>query len=303
MKTHYIFHYDLENPEWCLKAAPVLARWHEKHEIPATFFILGTTLEQKGPELKAILGANPLFDVQSHTYSHRQLRDNKMHGPGVSLEDLRLEVERGKQLVEEVFERPCIGIRAGCGFYCGMQGEAERLQVIADCGAKFISTDLRGPHESLPGGLSQAYWYDEEGFPNLLELPGHGWHDLVLRTANWGYPPLAWPSLLAWGIPNRPVATPEEECAVQRVWIDKASDLQLDFISPVYHPHSIYRFSNDCRIIDLLMRYIKEREMPTTTYRALYERYATDPSTAPGRSSWSWEAQKQQVLAAPLQTG
>ncbi|MDH7571344.1 MAG: polysaccharide deacetylase family protein, partial [Armatimonadota bacterium] len=78
--TRYLFAYDLENAERCVAAAPTLVRLHEKYGIPATFFCLGRVLEQKGRELKAIFGDSPLFDLQSHTYAHRMLRDNQMHG-------------------------------------------------------------------------------------------------------------------------------------------------------------------------------------------------------------------------------
>lgn len=298
--THYIFAYDLEHADLCLKAAPVLVRWHERYEVPATFFLLGRVLEQRGKELRAILGDSPLFDLQSHTYSHRMLRDNRMHGPGVPLEEVRREVALGKQWVEETFQRPCIGTRPGCGFFRGMQGEPERLAIFVECGMKYISADLRGPADSIPSGLQQAYWYDEEGFPQLLELPGHGWHDNVLKAPQEFHLRLSWPLAMAWGIPNRPVRTPEEEFTVQRVWIARAATLGLDFVSLVYHPWSIYRLSEDCRIVELLMRYVKELGLPTTTYTALYQRYAAQPQSVPGRNSWDWGSQTPQ---GPLRVG
>ncbi len=285
--THYVFHYDLES-ERCVQAAPVLAEIHRRHETPATFFIVGRILERFGDELKAVFGDDRLFDLQSHTYSHRLLKDNQMHGPGVSLEDLRVEIGRGVQLVEETFGRACIGVRSGCGFFKGMQGERERLQVIWDCGVKYLSSDLRSHADSIPSGLQQAYWYDEEGFPELLELPGHGWHDNVLKS----FQPrlfLAWPPALAWGIPNRPTTTPEEERIVQATWLDKAISLGLDFVSLVYHPHSIYGMSEDCRVAELLVQEVKARGMPVVTYTQLYQRYAAAPESVPGRDAWRWD--------------
>lgn len=298
--TYYIFAYDLENPELCLKAAPVLVRWHERYEVPATFFLLGQVLDQKGEELRAIFGDSPLFDLQSHTYSHRMLRDSAMHGPGISLEEMRKEVALGKQRVEETFGRPCVGTRSGCGFFRGMQGEPERLSIFAGCGMKYISTDLRGPGDSIPSGLQQAYWYDEEGFPELLELPGHGWHDNVLKGFQKVQLCLPWPLAMPWGVPNRPVRTPDEEFAVQRVWISKGVALGVDFISLVYHPWSIYRLSEDCRIVELLIQYVKELGLPTITYTALYEHYAAEPQSVPGRNFWDWEVQGVQ---GPLRIG
>jgi peptidoglycan/xylan/chitin deacetylase (PgdA/CDA1 family) len=288
--TSYVFHYDLEKPDLCLKAAPRLAELHRRHNVPATFFLLGTTLERCGSELRAIFGDDPLFDLQSHTYSHGLLKDNQVHGPGIGLAALRREIDLGIDRVEHVFERPCIGVRSGCGFYRGLRGCPERLQVIRDSGARYLSSDLRGPSDSMPAGLVQAYRYDADGVPELLELPGHGWHDNTLKGFDTGLR-LHWPPVLSWGIPRRPPSTPEEEYAVQRVWVQRAVELELDYISPVYHPHSVYRMTPDCRSIELVMRHLAEEGIPTTTYTALYERYQNDPESLPGTDAWSWEAE------------
>ncbi len=78
--TSYVFAYDLEDPDLCLRAAPRLVELHRRYEIPATFFVLGTVLERRRVELRALFGDDPLFDVASHTYSHWLLKDNRVHG-------------------------------------------------------------------------------------------------------------------------------------------------------------------------------------------------------------------------------
>jgi peptidoglycan/xylan/chitin deacetylase (PgdA/CDA1 family) len=290
MHTRYVFAYDLEDPELCLEAAPRLVGLHRRYEIPATFFVLGTVLERSGAELRAVFGDDSLFDIASHAYSHRPLKHNRIHGPGVGLEELQSEIWGGMRLVEEVFERPCAGVRSPYGFYLGLRGEKGRLRIIRDSGARYLSSDLRGPADSIPGGLVQAYRYDEEGIPELLELPGHGWHDNVLKGFYPG-PWLAWPPVLQWGIPDRAPRTPEEEFAVQRAWIERASALGLDYVSPVYHPHSVYRSGPECRVIELLMRHVRREGMAAITYGALHDAYIARPETIPGRDAWTWEAE------------
>ncbi len=93
-----------------------------------------------------------------------------------------------------------------------------------------------------------------------------------------------------WGIPDRVPRTPEEEFAVQRVWIERA--LGLDYFSPVYHPHSIYRMSLDCRVIELLISHVGQKGMVATTYGALYDAYSASPETVPGRDAWTWEEEQ-----------
>jgi len=285
--TRYVFAYDLES-EICVTASRKIVDIHRSSDVPATFFVLGKVIESHGKDLKRILGDDGLFDIQSHTYSHRLFKDSKMHGAGIGKRQLRKEVLLGKSLVEDLFGSECIGVRSGCGFYRGLQGEVEKLKVIWECGIRFVSTDLRGPENSIPSGLQQAYWYDLEGFPELLELPGHGWHDNVLKRTE----PmlcLAWPPVMSWGIPSSPPKTPEEEAAVQKVWMEKATSLDLDYLSLVYHPHSIYRMSTDCRTIRLLIEAVRELGMQTTTYTGLYEYYSSSRDSVPGRGSWSWK--------------
>ncbi len=289
--TRYVFAYDVEHPDLCLKAAPRLVELHRRHEIPATFFVLGTVLERRGTELRAIFGDDPLFEIASHTYSHRPLKESRLHGPGVGLDELGWEIGSGLRLVEEVFERPCAGVRGGYGFYGGLRGEGQRLRAIRDSGARYLSSDLRGPGDSVPGGLVQAYWYDEEGVGELLELPGHGWHDNVLKGFYPG-PWLAWPPVLRWGIPGLVPRTPEEEFAVQRTWIERVLTLGLDYFSPVYHPHSVFRTGPECRVVELLMRHVRHEGMATTTYGALHGAYSALRETVPGRDAWRWETEQ-----------
>jgi peptidoglycan/xylan/chitin deacetylase (PgdA/CDA1 family) len=296
--TRYIFSYDVEHPELCMKALRVLVEIHHQYEVPATFFIVGKLIESHAEELTKLLRGDELFDIQSHTYSHKLLKDNEMHGKGVGVEEMRHELEMGKRLIEEAFGVECIGFRTPCGFYKGFQGDSDRLNIIWECGFKFVSSDARGPADSIPSGLQQAYWYDVEGFPKLLELPAHGWHDNVLKDPDGTLQPrlmLPYPMLLPWGIPTRPPRTPEEEFEVQKVWIEKALAYELDYISLVYHPHSIYRMSEDCRIIRLLIQHVRSLGMPTTTYAQLYRYYADNPESVPGRKKWDWELEMSKV--------
>ena len=99
----------------------------------------------------------------------------------------------------------------------------------------------------------------------------------------------------AVGNPKPPGAHAEEECAVQRVWIDRAVCLELDFVSPVCHPHAVYHMSAQCKSIELIMQYLAAEEIPTTTYSALYQRYQSNPGSIPGPDVWNWDAEMEDV--------
>jgi len=52
----------------------------------------------------------------------------------------------------------------------GMQGHPDRLKILWDNGARFIGTDsARPPRAVMPAPFVQPYWYEKEGFPELLE--------------------------------------------------------------------------------------------------------------------------------------
>ena len=45
----------------------------KKHEVPATFFIVGKVIERAGQDLSNLLDDSFLFDIGSHTYSHMEI--------------------------------------------------------------------------------------------------------------------------------------------------------------------------------------------------------------------------------------
>src|SRR5512145_764350 len=99
--THFIAAYDTENPA-CLEACAKIRQVHEQYHFPATFFIVGKRLEEEGPSYRRTLGDCELFEIASHTYSHRMLRDHPFCGPAPAEEERIKEIRLGKQLVEDV---------------------------------------------------------------------------------------------------------------------------------------------------------------------------------------------------------
>jgi peptidoglycan/xylan/chitin deacetylase (PgdA/CDA1 family) len=274
--TRYIAAYDTESPA-CLAACRQIVAMHRRHEMPGTFFIVGKTLEAAPEEYRALLD-DPLFEVASHTYSHRMLRDQPFCGPAVSDEAIREEIVRGKEAVERVFGRPCVGLRSGCGFVDGLRGASHVLRCVHEAGFRYVSTVLWGPDFTLPAPLHQAFRYEEDGFPDLWEFPGHGWHENVLKGHN-NWPPrriLAWPPLLPEAIPPGIIKTPEEEFAVNRIFLDRAAGEQLPYVSLIWHPWSLGRFDPEMRMLDLTFTYVRELGMKGSTYAELAGRGSKD---------------------------
>jgi hypothetical protein len=271
--TRYIAAYDTESRD-CFAACQRIQEVHEQFEIPATFFIVGKLLEREGTEYQALLGDGPLFEVASHTYSHRMLRDHQFCGPAVEPADRLIEIERGKDLVEQIFQRSCLGMRPACGFAEGLCGDPWLVDAVAAAGFSYVSSLLWGPETTLPALLVPPFNYAEEGHPEVWELPGHGWHENVLKAHNLADRPrriVAWPSPFPEGVPLHPISTPEEEFAINRVFIDQAVSLDLPYISLVWHPWSLARFDPGMKTLELTFSYIQDRGLECTTYAAEWQ--------------------------------
>lgn len=267
--TLYIAAYDTESPT-CLAATRKIVEVHHRYQMPATFFIVGKTLEANPDEYRELLD-DPLFEVASHTYSHRMLRDHPFCGPAVTGVDLREEVLRGKEIIERVFNRPCVGLRPGCSFVDGLKSAPEVLALVAEGGYSYVSSQLWGPEYTLPAPLNQAFTYADDGYPDLWELPGHGWHENLLKGNNRWKPQrmLLWPPIMPEAIPTKHITTAAEEFDINRVFIDRAAADNLEFVSLIWHPWSLDRFDPEMRMLELTFEYVQQEGLPTGTYADL----------------------------------
>lgn len=233
--------------------------------MPATFFIVGKALEADPTDYKELLD-DSLFEIASHTYSHKMLRDHPFCGPAASKQKIKEEIFLGKTSVERIFNRPCQGIRSGCGFPDGLNGARDVLHLIDEAGFRYVSSMLWGPDFAMPAPLNRPFTYSAEGFPELWELPGHGWHDNVLKgTAKLeSRRILLFPPLMPETIPDTYVKTPEEEHKVNnKPFIDKAIADDMPYVSLVWHPWSLNSFDPAMRMLNITFKYVRELSMPT----------------------------------------
>ncbi len=269
--TRYIAAYDAETPQ-CLDACRRIVEVHRRFEMPATVFIVGSVLEADAPEYRALL-EDPLFEVATHTYSHSTLRDHPFCGKGLPKEEAAAEIKRGKEAVEAVFERECLGMRPACGFPDGLIGAPHLLRTVRDVGLRYVSSAAWGPDHSLPAPLRAPFRYDEDGFPDLWELPGHGWHENVLKN----HTPLPRKRLLLWppsvpdAVPPGFVATPEEEFAVHRTFVDRAVELELPYVSLIWHPWSLARSDPQMHMLELTFQHVREKGLEAATFAQMLE--------------------------------
>jgi peptidoglycan/xylan/chitin deacetylase (PgdA/CDA1 family) len=287
MTTRYIAAYDTERPNDCLAACRQLRMVHERFAFPATFFIVGQTLEQESEEYRKVLGEFPLFEIASHTYSHRLLRDHPLMGLASEPEERLREIRLGKEIVEQTFERPCQGLRPGYGFADALRGDKWLLGEIVAVGHSYVSSLLWGPDTTMPALLERPFTYAEDGYSQLWELPGHGWHENLLKAHNPTTHPqriIAWPLVFPELMLPGPVATPADEFAVNRILIDKAVENDLPYVSLIWHPWSLNLFDPSMKMLELTFSYVRDRGLEPTTFEGECQRLVAMGSNSDQKS-------------------
>ena len=274
-KTYYIAAYDIESPE-CLAACRKIVNVHKHYQMPATFFIVGKTLDANTADYRRLLD-DPLFEIASHTYSHRMLRDNPFCGPAVSLAEKREEIFKGKKIIESVFKRPCIGIRPGCAFDNALRGCTDVLSLIREAGFKYVSSLAWGPDFSLPAPLNQPFSYKSDGFADLWELPAHGWHENLLKDNNHLGPRrlTLWPPVMPEAIPPEFISTPQEEFNINKIFLEKAVSTDKTFVSLIWHPWSLNSFDPEMKMLELTFAHVLKLRLEPCTYADLFRKVST----------------------------
>ena len=235
-------------------------RLHHELQIPATLFVVGQTLERWLPAFREI-AADPLFDLQQHTYSHQLLKTVYIDNGtsirvvrGVGLKEISREVRKTSRLLRRRLGVGCIGLTGPWCYYRGLRDRPDILQVLWEEGIRFTRTDGRNEKDWHPVPIDlQPYWYDRLGFPQMLEVPIHGWHDCVLREEV-----LGWDDLHGYVEAVKP-------------YVDRAADEQKVF-SYLQHDGSSIRGDPRMQATEALLRYAQDRGLQFMSYRAFYER-------------------------------
>jgi peptidoglycan/xylan/chitin deacetylase (PgdA/CDA1 family) len=241
--------YEGERLEECLAGIRAVAEVHLKLDIPATFFVVAKLLENAGPELVEILD-QPLFDIQCHSYSHADVIR-------ISEDEAALwrELVDAKRLIEDTFGRQVIGFTTPGSYWRGLVGQRRVLAALWEAGYRYVRSVGMGPGESMPAPLTQPYWYAQDGYPDLLELGLHAWHDNILT----GQPGrVSWPPILPWGYPSQMPCTPEEAYQAYAPGIDYVVERGLLTYIPCIHPWSVYRLDRGARHVELLLTHAQK---------------------------------------------
>lgn len=256
--------YDVESgePETTTAFLEQATRVHETYDAPCTLFVTGTTLENNVGSFSAIAAKPQLFDVESHTYSHTLLKtvyqdvDGKITiWRGGSIEALREEISRSVELTRELLG---VEVKGLCGPWCYYRGLSDRpdiLEVAHDCGIRFTRTWGRNEKDWQPTELSlQPFWYEPQGFPDILEMPVHGWQDCIWRDTH------GWTDVQGF-------------LRYQCELVDEAADKDC-VLNLCAHDWSAIREDPEMTIVSAILSRARERGVRVMSLRAYYEEMA-----------------------------
>ena len=253
---------------------------HRARRAPATVFVAGRVAEVEREELlPAIDASGDLADVNSATHRHaRVLRKPPWSVPQPSDRLIAEEITRGALAIREALGRPCHGVRPAEGAGAGFRGWDANLSAMRDAGLRWSSAYVRSTYgDTAPGDLCGPFRYAGDGYPDLLELPAHGWPDAALKArggvdAHAQQRIVRWPSPFAY--PDGLVETPEDELAVHGATIAAARDAGLPYCCLAFDADSTVRPQDpEARIVELLIDHAAAEGVALTTLDELAGRF------------------------------
>ncbi len=265
-----------EMAERKIKSIKLISKELEKLKIPRTFFICGHFLESMDYKYGSKL-LQDSFDVKSnfveiadHSYSHNVVKKIESRPDKIPLSpsQLKEEYQKNTSIFEEILkiEIPKRGFRTPLGHYCGLNGENSLLDKIVNAEITYISSDLRGPGDSLyadlkypDGQLRQPYRYEN----GLLEIPSIGWQDTIFSQ----------PEYISkfHKIPEDTPSSYEEIMEYYRELIKKAYEISLEqnrdyFLGLCLHPYDTSFYNKDEKFFSDLNSILKETDSTFCKY-------------------------------------
>jgi peptidoglycan/xylan/chitin deacetylase (PgdA/CDA1 family) len=248
------------------------------HQVPRTFFILGSFLEKAKTTRNLVTlqqvfeSSNKEVDLESHAYAHRPFVAIPTRPDLTVLHptDYGFGIRDSRRLISYVFEgiKQPIGIRAPYGYTGGLRhASREVIDSIVGVGIKFISSDLRDKDSGInaplveDGKLRQPYRYD---WTNLWEIPTHGWQDTAFTGTS--------KTCGTTGYPTTVDAIAEHylEIVGKGTEISKSEGKDI-FIGLCWHPWAIAQYDPGLQVLEQVVAGSKDMGAKFMSYRGAYE--------------------------------
>ncbi len=238
----------------------------DKEEVPRTLFILGDYLnnfigdagENAVKELYAT--NNKLNDIQQHSYSHDIIRKIEIRPEKeiVSEDVFADDIARGHFTLKWGLGINCNGIGVPLGYDSDLGNHARVLSQIRHLGYNFVSPNLRSK-ESLEAHLTaerQPHTYSDADYPNLVEIPPHGWQDVIFTKKK------------AEHQLNGRLHTPDEIISHYTGLFEKASKMKQDtaYVSLCLHPWAMMEYDPQHDIWKTIIGNARKQGIELVTY-------------------------------------
>ena len=225
----------------------LLAETAERYDARIQFFLQGNTFEDPIDHWRKIAGNG--HGIDSHMYYHVGL----IHQ---TPEEVRSQLEKTKELIEESFGTVNIGLRGPGGYPDGLLGREDIQQAILDAGIQWVSTQIG---RATPGDdlawinlipARQPFYYPT----GLLEIPFGGHQDRSFFDVDMGGSP-------------RPI---HEWIGYLKRCVDLAYDNNL-FYAQTVHPSTSFKHDPRARYLHELLEYCRKRpDIVVCTFQDMY---------------------------------
>ncbi len=158
---------------------------HAELQAPATLFLVGITAENNVEAIQRAKEEAP-FELGSHNYSHILLKTLcQVKGDGIveiaqggSLGQLVAEVDKANTVLEREFGVKCRAFCSPWGYYRGISDRPDLLHLLHVAGIRVMRTWMRNAQDWIPVDYDvQPFFYEPQGFPDMLEVPVTVRHD------------------------------------------------------------------------------------------------------------------------------
>jgi hypothetical protein len=97
---------------------------------------------------------------------------------GGELDEIKFEINRTNQLINDVLGMQCEGMTSPWGYYRGLVDRPDVLRILDDNGIQWIRSNARDFMDCQPTPFEeQPFFYADQGFPEILELDVQGYKD------------------------------------------------------------------------------------------------------------------------------
>jgi len=198
LPAYFIESFDDSRPGIVERFLGAMSNLHSAMRLPCTCFVLGRALVQHPDAFRrAHESAGEWIDFQQYTFSGIPLKtvcQQNHQGVklfrGASLDDCREDIARASEIMEHVLGARPVGLAGPLGYYRGLSDQPDVLAILDELGIRFTRTYTRNARDWSPVAFEvQPFRYDVQGYPQILEIPGQGWPDRILRETIAGKDP------------------------------------------------------------------------------------------------------------------